>query len=156
MRKKTSFKPFNDYFQHRILAYLTGQITQQKQLLQLVRSILPEFLANHTLHCLIRDEKLLVYTDAAVWASQLRFYHKLILANIKPLSRRPIETLQIKIISMPTGITLQPAGKKKIPSEKTVDLIRKHSLSISDKPLKQALLRLSSTLKGLSGKNRTP
>jgi hypothetical protein len=134
------------------MAYFYSQIEQQQRLLQRIRAVLPEALAKQALHCLIRDKKLLVYTDSAVWASQLRFYNSAILAAIMPLTRTPVEILQIKILTAKTGIILGARRKAKIPSVEKIEFIRSHSLAVSDNQLRLALLKLSSTLERLSRK----
>ena len=95
---------------------------------------------------------MLIYTDSAAWASQLRFYNSAILAAIAPLTRTPVEIMQIKIIAGQTGLILGPKRKAKIPSVEKIAIIRNDSLTVSDDQLRLALLKLSSTLERLSGK----
>ena len=137
-------------YPNRTMIYLHSQIEQQQRILKQLKEALPDDLAKHTKHCLIKDYKLLVYTDSAIWASQLRFYNSAILASIQTLVKTPIENLQIKIISRTTGLTVTTQRKANLPSLKGIDLIRKHSLSISDDKLSVALLKLSTTLKRLA------
>ena len=134
-------------FPNRTMVYLYSQIEQQQRILQQIKTVLPDNLAKQTKHCLIKDHKLLVYTDSAIWASQLRFYNSAILASIQTLVKSPIDNLQIKIISRPSGRTETATRKANLPSLEGIDLIRKHSLSISDDKLSAALLKLSVTLK---------
>jgi hypothetical protein len=137
-------------YPNRTMVYLHSQIEQQQRILKQIKAVLPENLATQTKHCLIKDHKLLVYTDSAIWASQLRFYNNAILASIQPLVKTPIENLQIKIISRTTGLIVTTQRKANLPSIEGIDLIRKHSLSISDDKLSVALLKLSTTLKRLA------
>jgi len=137
-------------FQNRTMAYFYSQIEQQRQVLQRIQAAIPEALAKQVRHCLIRDKKLLIYTDSAAWASQLRFYKSAILAAIVPLPRTPVEVMQIKIIAGQTGLILGSKRKAKIPSVEKIELIRNDSLSVSDNQLKLALLKLSATLERLS------
>jgi len=137
-------------FPNRTMVYLHSQIEQQQRILQQIKTVLPDNLAKQTKHCLIKDHKLLVYTDSAIWASQLRFYNSAILTSIQTLVKSPIDTLQIKIISRPSGLTETTTRKANLPSLEGIDLIRKHSLSISDDKLSTALLKLSATLKRLA------
>jgi hypothetical protein len=140
-------------FQNRTMAYFYSQIEQQQCILQRIQTVLPEALAKQVRHCLVRDKKLLIYTDSAAWASQLRFYNSAILAAIAPLTRTPVEIMQIKIIAGQTGLILGPKRKAKIPSVEKIEIIRNHSLSVSDNQLRLALLKLSTTLERLSSKN---
>jgi hypothetical protein len=134
------------------MAYFYSQIEQQKRILQRIQAVLPEALAKKARHCLIREKKLLIYTDSAIWASQLRFYNSAILAAIVPLTRTPVEILQIKIIAGQTGLIQGPKRKAKLPSLDKIENIRNHSLTVSDNQLGLALLKLSTTLERLSGK----
>jgi hypothetical protein len=138
-------------FQSRTIAYFYSQIEQQKRALQRIQAVLPEPLAKQVRHCLIKDKKLLIYTDSAAWASQLRFYNYAILAAIAPLTRTSIELMQVKIIAEQTGLVLRSVRKANIPSGEKIAIIRNDSLGIRDDQLKQALLRLSATLERLSG-----
>ena len=150
-QKPPSFK-MSLSFKNRTMAYFYSQIEQQQRILQCIRSVLPETLAKQVRHCLIRDKKLLVYTDSAAWASQLRFYNSTMLAAIAPLTRAPVEVMQIKIMAGQTGLILGPKRKAKIPSTEKIEDIRNHSLTVSDNQLRLALLRLSTTLERLSSK----
>ena len=150
-QKPPSFKASLS-FQNRTMAYFCSQIEQQQRILQRIQAVLPVALAKQVRHCLIREKKLLIYTESAVWASQLRFYNSAILAAIMPLTRTSIEIMQIKIIAAQTGLIPGPERKAKIPSAEKIEVIRNHSLTVPDNQLRLALLRLSTTLERLSGK----
>lgn len=84
-------------FHNRTIDKLVSEIEQQRSLLSVVRSVLPEILAQHTLHCVIHDTTLFIYTDASVWSSQLRFYNSTILVAIQKIVAEPIKTIQIRL-----------------------------------------------------------
>lgn len=88
-----SFKPILE-FHNRAIDKLVTQVEQQQDLLSVVKSVLPENLAEHTLHCVIHDATLLVYSDAAVWSSQLRFYQAAILAMVG----QSVKRIQIRLV----------------------------------------------------------
>ena len=150
-QKPSSFK-VSLSFQNRTMAYFYSQIEQQQRILQRIQAVLPEALAKQVRHCLIRDKRLLIYTNSAAWASQLRFYNSAILAAIVPLARTPVEIMQIKIIAGQSGLIVGPQRKAKIPSVEKIEVIRNHSLTVSDNQLRLALLKLSTTLERLSSK----
>ncbi len=150
-QKPPSFK-VSLSFQNRTMAYFYSQIEQQQRILQRVQAALPDPLKKQARHCLIKDKKLLIYTDSAAWASQLRFYKGVILAAIAPLTKTPVEIMQVKIITGQTGGILEVKRKAKIPSATQIEVIRSHSLTVSDNQLRLALLKLSTTLERLSGK----
>jgi hypothetical protein len=58
--------------------------------------------------------------------------------------------MQVKIITDQTSSVLGVKRKAKIPSAEQIEVIRSHSLAVSDNQLKLALLKLSATLERLS------
>lgn len=146
--QKITFKTPLSY-QNQTMAYFHGQIGQQKRLLQTIQALLPFHLAEHIHCCLIKNNKLLVYTDSATWASQLRFYNAALLASTEPLAG----TVQIKIIPQQVGFVVQSERKPRLPCAEKIEMLQKDSLNIADEPLQAALLKLSATLARLSNKN---
>ena len=69
-------------FQNRTIHYFYSQIEQHQRLLDVIKKSLPNALAKQTRHCLIKDEKLIIYTNSATLGSQLRFYKDKILTSI--------------------------------------------------------------------------
>ena len=147
-KKTTSFRSTLS-FPNRTIAHFYSQIEQQKQILQRIHDVLPAAIALHVRHCVVNGKKLLVYTDTAAWASQLRFYSDIILAAIAPVTRDSVSIMQIKI--MVEILRSSPHSRKPIiPSAEKIKFIHNQSLTVSDEQLKQALLRLSTTLAKLS------
>lgn len=136
-----------------ILAYpnkaidrLCLQINQQSAILGRIRAVLPNDLAGHALHCVLNDKKLVVYTDSANWATQLRFYGATILAEIGAATSKLVPEIQVKILHA-RGIAAIPSNRGVlIPSQHVRDEIRSQSLAATDPRLKQALNKLCSTL----------
>ena len=131
-------------FQSQIPRHLWQQLAEQKQILKAVRSLLPDALAKQVCHCLISEDKLLIYTDAAVWATQLRFYQPTLLSAFKNI----VNTVQIRITD--AGLEQPIERQAKIPSMDTIKALEKDSLTIEDETLRQSLLHLSQTLARLS------
>ncbi|WP_333873763.1 DciA family protein [Methylobacter sp.] len=152
-KKPPSFKAALS-FPNRTIAYFYNRIEQQKQVLQRIHAVLPATIAEHALHCVINGKKLLVYTDTAAWASQLRFYNSAILAAIAPVTKESVSIMQIKV-RVETLQAISPGRKPNIPSAEKIEFIHNHSLTVSDEQLKLALLRLSTTLAKLS-KHQAP
>jgi hypothetical protein len=150
-QKPSSFKT-SLVFKNRTMAYFYSQIEQQQRILQMIRRVLPDNLARQIKHCLIKERKLLIYTDSAVWATQLRFYNTTILASVTK-NTSPIESLQIKVISTQTGLASTLTRKALIPSAEKIEALKNNSLSIEDNQLRLALLKLSTTLERLSNNN---
>jgi hypothetical protein len=145
-------------YPNKTIALLCLQINQQLAILEHIKAVLPKGLANHALHCVFNDKKLnnkklLIYTDSAIWASQLRFYGKTILTAIESVTSDPVSVLQVKVINVPE--TANPRKKRivVIPSQAVADGINNHSLTVTDPQLRQALDNLSSTLARLQSRN---
>lgn len=147
MTKKNALFKTPLFYQNRVMSGIFYQIESQQKVLHSIRSILPEPLAQHVQYCLIKEGKLLVYTDAAVWATQLRFYNAALLAGVSGFVKGTLESVQIKIITEQTGLVTRPLRKVRIPSLQTINLIQNDCQSINDSELKLSLLKLSLTLK---------
>lgn len=144
IRKSTTFKSAIS-FPNRTIAHLYSQIDQQKRVLQCIHEVLPAALAKHVRHCVVKGKKLLVYTDTAAWASQLRFYNSAILAAIAPVTRETISMMQVKVRA--EALQATPQGRKpNIPSAEQIEYIQNQSLTIADEQLRLALQKLSNTL----------
>lgn len=150
MTKKTASFKAALAFPSSGLAVLFSRIEQQKRVLRTIQSVLPDSLVNQVLHCVVSDKKLLIYTGSAVWASQIRFYDKIILASIAPVTTHTISMMQVKVLLENSSNTELTVRKTHIPSTETIDIIRNQGLSASDNQLKLALLKLSATLKRLA------
>ena len=137
-------------YQNRTMAFYYSQIEQQQRLLKRIQNVLPYNLAKQARHCLIKEKKLLIYTDSATWASQLRFYNQAIIGAIQSTTKAPIEAIQVKVITRQIGSSSGSTRKANLPSVEKIAQIRSDSLSISDTRLQQALLKLSTTLDRLS------
>lgn len=137
------------FFPNRLLAFYQSRLEQQQKELNRIREALPTLLAQHTVHCVIDEKKLLLYTDSAVWASQLRFYKNAILTSIAWSDENTARVLQIRILPEKTSRFTKFALKPNIPSPDKIDMIRNHSDNITDSELKLALKKLSLTLSRL-------
>ena len=149
-KESTSFKVAL-LFPNRTIANFYSQIEQQKQILQCIHEVLPVAIAQHVLHCVINGRKLLVYTDTAAWASQLRFYNSAILAAIAPVTRASISIMQIKVRleTLPTTLSI-PGRRPIIPSAEKIAFIQTFGLTVADEQLQRSLLKLGATLEKLS------
>jgi len=146
MTHSSKFKSASRY-QNRVMDFYHQKIQQQQQLLQQIQAILPKHLAEHVLHCVLSEKKLILYTDAAIWSSQLRFYQTTILHSFSQ-TQLNLELLQIRLI--PPTSTHKVDKEPLIPSKKNIDDIRNNAHQITDDKLQQALLNLSRTLERLS------
>lgn len=133
-------------FPNRLFAHYASQLAQQQKILDRVREILSEPLAQHVLHCVKNDKKLLIYTDSAAWASQIRFYQNAILTAIAAMNAPPAEIMQIRILKDQFKPQKSPAEKPQTPSPENILLIQNQSENVADRELQRALQKLSATL----------
>ena len=132
------------------MAFYYQQINHQQQLLNCIKVALPNALADQTKHCVIKENKLLIYTESATWASQLRFYEEIILSAINNLTRTRILTMQTKIINTLAINRLTNIRKPKLPSYEKIKSLQIDSMAIEDTQLRNSLQKLSVTLARLS------
>jgi hypothetical protein len=137
-------------FQNRALDMFQIRLAQQQSLLQAIRRRLPPSLADHVLHCVIGEKKLLLYTDSAVWASQLRFLKPEILQSARDAHGGTIDKLQIRILADQISASRQPGRKANLPPSEKITLLSDQAKGMEDSQLRQALLRLSATLAKLA------
>lgn len=143
--KKNSFKSTLD-FDGKVFTLYKYQIETQAKLLEKIKALLPDHLVTHALYCVLSNKKLSLYTDSAIWSSQLRFYHQTILQGLLSSHEGIIETLQIKII--PQSLEQGDVKKKtkKLPSVKNIDFILEQAKNQKDESLRNSLLRLGRAL----------
>ncbi len=132
-------------FDGKVFSQYKYQIKTQAQLLKKIKTALPEHLSEHALYCVLTNKKISLYTDSAIWSSQLRFYHQSILQSLLKSHSGIIETLQIKIIPQKIEKKIEQQTQKKIPSTENINFILGQAEQQSDETLKKALLRLGRT-----------
>lgn len=135
------------------IAVLRQQINRQVATLEVIKTALPKELADHALHCVYNNQKILIFTDSAAWASQIHFYGKAILNAIVSATQLPVTTLKVKVIHLQATSTANTKSKALIPSQSVIDEIQNHSLAVTDKQLKESLTKLSLTLRRLQCKS---
>ena len=125
-----------------LLTYYKYQVTKQNQLLNIIKQGLPDKISKHAISCVISTNKIFLYTDSAIWASQLRFYHQAILQNLLNSNQVHLISLQIKVIPQPLENKTKNRPKKNLPSKKNIDSILQTAELQPQGELKDALLRL--------------
>ena len=142
--KKSVFKSALD-FEVRQLAVSFAIIAEQKALLSIVKTALPVDIANHVEDCLFSGNRLLIYTEAASLASQIRFFYGDILNKIAESGQKNIISLQVRISQQ---FDRQDSRRTpRLPSVENINLIGNQ---IKDKEngdiQEQALSKLAKTL----------
>lgn len=105
---------------NRSLASLKARIAEQRGLLQCVQAALPPELAVNVRHCLETGRKIIVFTDSAVWAAQLRFHEQAILAAAAAFSGRPAAKLRVRVLAVTLGPNAGLQAGARQPSAQTL------------------------------------
>jgi len=142
--KKAVFKSALD-FEARQLAVALQTIAAQKALAVIVKTALPAEIASHVQHCVQSGKRLLIYTETASWASQIRFFHTDILNKIIDSGQNNITSVQVRI-----ALQLNQQHRNRtarLPSEENITMLRNQfKEQESGDELKQALAKLAKTL----------
>ncbi len=133
------------------IARYQAEISRQQQLLKIVKQTLPNELALHTAHCVLSNHKLIIYTDSAAWAAQLRFYHSTILNHLQSSGWQSIQLIQFRILQS----TQQPAKRKPIiPNQENINAIRQQIKATDKDALSRSLKKLCDILE-IKSKQKT-
>ena len=145
--KQHSFRSILNYPQQLFVIY-QQKINLHTQLLALIKSALPAPLAKHACYCVQNGTKLVVFTDAASWSSQLRFFQQPILAKMHAHGHKELTTMNIKVIPQTSFIGL--SSKAIIPCRANIQQLGHLAKQQEDHDLRKALSKLTETLHRLS------
>ncbi|TPQ24534.1 DciA family protein [Methylomonas koyamae] len=140
------FKPAADFNKNQISLCLSN-IAKQRELLAIVRAGLPDDLSKHVLHCVASDSAILLYSDSANWASQIRFFARNILEKLHDAGEMGLVKLQVRIVTAAVGASAAPR-KPRLPSAEAIEVLcRSVDSATGDDALAVALKRLGDTLR---------
>lgn len=143
--KKQSFQPPQAY-SNLVMAALAEQLRKHQTLLEIVRTVLPTVLSGRVTACVLSGRKLLLYTDSAHWASQLRFHSASILKAVNAAADASVDVVVTRI-QPPVEERRAIARKALLPSAEHIEAIRNTARGVADDTLRHALERLGATLK---------
>jgi hypothetical protein len=128
--------------QSKPLKQLLLDCQQHTELLQLVKSRLPDPLCEHCCFARINQRELALAVDSPAWSSRLRFMQRGLLQELTSLG---IEVTSLKVSVQPTR---QPAKTPARPGQRPLSddnarLIQRLAEHISDAHLKNSLQRLT-------------
>lgn len=132
----------------RLLGKIQAKHNFHQQLLRILQTAVPDKLSNHLLYCTDLGNKLTLFTDKSVWASQLRFYQPALLSKLDQHYPNQYQSIQIRILQTETQ-TIR-TKKPVTPGKQSIDLITEASEHQPDDDLKTALKKLACTLKSKS------
>jgi hypothetical protein len=117
------------------------RMEQVRQLEHCIRFFLPEPLKSHCWPSGIQGKELVLITDNSTWATQLRYQQHQILKQVNSDLNLDLKKLRVRISSRNIKIrkTLPPRKM----SQKSAELIMQGARSVSDRALREALLRLA-------------
>jgi hypothetical protein len=142
--KNTHFKSALG-FQSRQLSLSLEIIATQRELLNLVRNALPSEIAGHVQHCVHSGQRVIVYTEASAWASQIRFFQQAILNKLTIDTPLKVVSLQIKILQK--DFEPLPRRAPRLPSLENILQLQETSTTLAKSDeLQLSLARLAKTL----------
>ncbi|MGD0959681.1 MAG: DciA family protein [Methylomonas sp.] len=148
--KTSAFKQAQD-FQTKQLTVAKEIIATQQALLALVRSVLPIEIAEHAHYCVSSGKRLLIYTESANWASQIRFFNDAILTKMAAAGQLNIAGLSVKVMAQ----YAEPQTKRppRLPSRQNIQLIRELAGKQENQDdLQQSMQRLADALERRANK----
>lgn len=132
---------------HSALSRLSQTIKEQRDLLDQVKTNLPESVRPHCLGAVCTDRCLTLFVDSPAWSSRLRYLSNQLPDRLSSGSRR-IESIKIRIMLQQPP--LSSPGKRRQPnrlSENEAHLLRNYADSCEDPALSAALLRLAGNVR---------
>ncbi len=138
-------KPLASLLQGPALAAIETTLARHRQVLQIVRQALPDFLARHCLDCVVKPNSLILYTDTPLFSSQLRFYATHLRQRLASEAQLHFAGIQVRN-RLESGRPARPKREPPAPSSAVVDLLRAQAETDPDSELGIAFRRLSDTL----------
>jgi len=126
------------------LALCLARIAEQRRLLELVRSALPADIAPQAMHCVISGNKLIIYSQSAGFAAQIRFFQQAILNKLRESGQRNLDQCQLKLL-FADGL-MKARSFKALPSEEIVETLIRTAGDNAEDELSASLLKLGKTL----------
>ncbi len=127
---------------------LLRKLDEQAALLSHIKNQLPDFLASHCSLCTLKEGKLTLYVDNAIWLSRIRFYIPMLLEKTGQHPQFRFNSIQTRVI--PVLSTTPPNLKKRSPpSDQVASLLLESANHLDESKLKLSLERLGNTLKAL-------
>jgi hypothetical protein len=149
MPKNTAMTPVNDLLTRTTPLHALIQRGQAlQQLDQRLKVYLPETLREHCCVANVTGECLILLTDSAAWATQLRYWHDTLLNHSQQMSGQTITRLEIRVRpshfqNKPTNPTDFSPAPHRVLSAETRALLRSVADSMADTSLRSALHRLA-------------
>ncbi len=125
------------------LQQIQQQLNQQRQLLRVVQTALPDNLATHCLHITYNKNNLILFTDSSVWASKLLYMRQTILKTMSEHAGERVHALKIKVLSKSVALNRKTP---KAPSNKVLNTL---SAANHTEPTDKLSISMSKLIKAL-------
>ena len=126
---------------HPFLKSLNAESKRLSELLEIVRSHLPEPLAGHCLAVSGSKNSLILYTESSAWASRLRFISRQLQTNLHSAGLS-VEKISIRVSIKRTQRTPKHEKIRQL-TPKNAELLQQLANDMPDDQLKASLQRLS-------------
>lgn len=128
------------------LLSLYDKVNKQKKLTNLIQSLLPEQIKHFALHCLIKNDHLIIFTDSPAKASQLRFKSSKLIEKLLETSNLSVKSIQIKTLLPLNNQIPNNRSLPNTPKPETIEEIRKNLDAYQDLELRTAMTKLCTIL----------
>jgi len=135
----------DSFFCNSALTNIKATVAAQEELLRQVRAALPTGLRGQCLHCLLRNDTLIILVESAAQASLMRFQSGALLDRILITDGHQLSRVQIRTLPASASITPKPFSAKR-PSKATAKQLILSAESCESEVIKSALMRLGRTL----------
>ncbi|MFQ5469788.1 MAG: DUF721 domain-containing protein [Gammaproteobacteria bacterium] len=144
MRTSKSVKGILSTSEH--LSKLIQFANQLEKLTRITRSCLPTPVNNHVNVANLKDNTLIIHTDSATWATQLRFHLPDLLRQLRiDHNLKSICSIRTKVVPNQI-VTKTKAEHQPLTSPSSSALLQNFADSIDDQPLKEAIHRLAKNI----------
>lgn len=128
---------------HTTLATLGKRLSTQRVLLEQVRALLPAPLSGQLQAAVLETRTLSLFVDSPVWASRLRYLAPELIRHLK---RQDLIVDQVRTRIIPGQLKRRAAsgGNRLQLSARSAEQLRQAAATLTDEPLREAMLRLSS------------
>ncbi|GEM_PF-466495 len=153
-KSKPGLIPVGQMLEDSVLSTLKARAHLHKKLLQRIQAGLPQNLSDHCIACVLRlDGLLVIYTNSAAWASQLRFYQSTILSEAASVG--PVTRIKIRIWHPPANTSARPKSDfVRVPDERVLNQLLLEAQCNQDEDIRQALVGLVKAMRRRSKVNK--
>ncbi len=153
-KSKSGPIPIGQMLEDSVLSTLKARTHLHKKLLQRIQAALPQNLSDHCIACVLRlDGLLVIYTDSAAWACQLRFYQSTVLSEAALVG--PVTRIKIRIWHPPANAATKPKSDSvRVPAKGVLNQLLHEAQCNQDEDISQALLGLVKAMRRRSKVNK--